>query len=220
MSVPGRVLPLMSIVLLAALAGASGCELQAGTDYRGEPLARISGTITSSVDDPPSTLRPLLSWSNVANPGGVSFALEEAPVVVEFPAQFSFELFRPPLDEGINDYTEGGAHPDEARVGVAHIAAWPAELDPSSDERPAIYGVAENYLLVHVDRDVQPGTVSAEILGGEIEAGYHLMDVIESGEPGCQDDAYDCMRLSPDDLDTEIVIRIDRFELLDFPDWT
>lgn len=208
-------------VLLAALTGATGCELQAGTDYRGDPLARLSGTITSSVDDPPATLRPLLGWSNTANPGGDTGVLEEAQVTVEFPARFHFELYRPPADQGLNDYTRGGTRPDEARIGVAHIAAWPAELDPQDEEaEPEIYGIAEHHLLIYVDRDIQAGTISARILGGELEAGFHVMDVIENGEPGCQDDLFDCMQPSPADLDTEIDIRIDHADLLDFPDWT
>lgn len=208
------------VLLLAAIA--PGCDQQAGDDYRGEPLARLTGTITSSVDDPPATLRPLLGWSNTANPGGDTGVVEEADVTLEFPSRFHFELYRPPSDEGLNDYTRGGSQPDEARIGVAHIAAWPAEIDPQAEnvDEPELYGIAEHHLLVYLDRDVQAGTFSAQLLGGELEAGFHVMDVIENGEPGCQEDVHDCMRPAPADLDTEIQIRIDLAELLDVPDWT
>ncbi len=208
-------------VLLVASAAAA-CDLQAGTDYLGEPLARLTGTITSSVDEPPSSLRPLLGWSNTASPGGDTGVVEEAMVTVEFPSRFRFEIYRPPPDQGLNDYTRGGARPDEARIGIAHIAAWPAEIDPQevNGETPEVYGIAERHLLIYVDRDVQPGTFSAGLLGGDVEAGFHVMDVIKNGEPGCQDDVFDCMQPAPADLDTDIQVRIDRADLLDVPEWT
>jgi hypothetical protein len=208
-------------VLWAALAlAAAGCEAQADTSYRGEPLARLSGVIRSSIDDPPGPIVALLAWHNSANQGGDLNVLEEAQVEAEFPARFRVDLFRPPGEGALNDYTHGGERPREVRIGVAHIAAWPDGFEPDGEEGPEIFGVAEHQLLVYVERDVLPDTFSAELLRGELTAGFHLMDVIENGEPGCVDELFDCMVPAPDDLDTPIEIRLDQADLLDFPDWT
>lgn len=212
--------PWQQIACAAALV--AGCQTQAETDYRGEPMAELGGIITSSVDDPPSPLKAVLAWSNTARFGD-TFVVEEAVVNAEFPIHFDISLYRPPGDEGLNDYTYGGLRPDEAHIGVAHILALPADLDLSMDWEetggPTVFGIAEHQLMVYVDRDVLPGTFSAGMLGGELEAGFHLMEVFKLGTHGCTGD-FDCMHPSPGDLADPIEIRIDLADLLDFPDWT
>jgi hypothetical protein len=210
--------PPLALLLLAAVAAAYGCD----GGYRGEPLARLGGIINSSVDEPPSTLQAVLYWSTVVNPGGDTSIPEQAVIVsLAFPARFQLELYEPPVDQAFNDFTRGGTMPEEARIGVAHIVAWPADYDVGQDEvgdGPEVYGLAEHHLLIYVDRDIQAGTESYDLVGGELEAGYHLMDAFDVEDPICSDE-FDCMRLAPDDLDTEIRIRIDQADLLEFPDW-
>lgn len=202
------------------LAAAAACQSQADTTYRGEALAELHGSITTSVDDPPPGLRAMLAWSNTARFGDVN-VIDEAVQTAEFPIQFQISLYEPPVDDALNDYTRAGMRPDEARIGVAHIVALPPGFDPADEESlPDAIGIAEHQLLVYVDRDVLPGTFSAGLLHGELEAGYHLMDVVRYGEPGCDRDEFDCMFPAPDDLETEIRIRIDLLDLLEFPDWT
>ncbi|HTE55305.1 MAG TPA: hypothetical protein VK698_30840 [Kofleriaceae bacterium] len=217
------------LVLQLGAASAAGCDTQASDDYRGEPMVRLDGTLTSTIEDPPATLLPVLAWSNVVDPGGDYTIAEQAIVTLEFPAQFHMEIFQPPGPRALNDFTQGGQRPDEIHVGVAHIVAWPDDMlpgpqvradDDDDDDGPDVFGVAEHQLLIYVEGDVAPGTFSAELLGGELEPGFHVMDVVTRGEGDCPADGFDCLHLAPDDLDSAIQIRIDHAELLDFPDWS
>lgn len=217
---PSR-LALQRVFAAVSVAALAGCGVQADTAYRGEPLLSLDGTLTSGVADPPMTLQAVLGWNTTANPGGDTFVNEQAAVMVEFPSRFQLEVYEPPVEQALNDYTRGGQRPDEVRIGVAHFVAWPSDYDPAvdGDDGPAVFGVAVHQLLVYVERDVEPGTFSAGFLGGELEAGFHVMDVTDRDDPSCQGD-FDCMQLAPDDLDSEIRIHIDEAELLDVPDWS
>jgi hypothetical protein len=79
--------------------------------------------------------------------------------------------------------------------------------------------VSERHMLVYVENDVQPGGLLEEFLGAPLEAGYHLMDVFDRDDPACDYSSWDCLREAPGRLDTELQIRIDDHEALDFPDW-
>ena len=206
--------PSLRAAAWVGLLALAACDRQSDADYRGEPLARIQGTITSNPEAPPTELAPVISWE------GQTVAVVETEVVSEFPARFRIDLFEPPPENSLNDLSQGGALPDQARVAVGLIVAWPVELDGENVDPDglAAFGVAEHHVLVYADRDVLAGTAGADLLGGELDAGYHVVEVVPREEPDCGE-VFDCLRPAPDDLDTRIPIRVDRATELDFPEW-
>jgi hypothetical protein len=190
-----------------------GCDRQAGTGYAGEPLARIGGSIASSLAEVPQGLVPVVSWE------GLSIDVVEPALTLEFPARFHIDIRQPPDPNVLYDFTWLGAPPGESRVGFAIIAAMPFEVveEDLPPDGAAPFGVAERHMVIYAEDDVTAGSVGAGFVGGEVSAGFHVVDVTPAGEDDC-DREFDCLRPSPDDLETHIEIRVDTFLELDFPD--
>jgi hypothetical protein len=162
---------------------ASGPSLAPNADPSatpGEAFVGLRGTVVTeagmSVEDP----RLVLSWTVSAGSPDFTVVTASSAPPGPFPAPFSYELSEPPPDAALNDYTYGGRRPDETRIGVAHLAMLPASFDASDDDLPegTPWGLAENHLVVYVDRDAKPGTSSARFLSGPLRAGYHVMRVV------------------------------------------
>jgi hypothetical protein len=100
-------------------------------------------------------------------------AIQGAPLASSFPAEFRLDLMTPPPNEQLNDFTRGGALPDESRFSVGYLLVLHEGKDLNVDAT-AVAGFGD-YVLVYVERDVVPGTISARYLGGALKAGYHLM---------------------------------------------
>jgi hypothetical protein len=203
-----RIAACLTMLALAA------CDRQADTDYVGEPIAQIGGTITSSVADVPGGLVPLISWA------GHTVEVEEADVTLEFPSRFRIDIRRPPSENALNDFTEGGARPDEARVAFGLIMAMPFEVDEDdlNEDGTTPFGVAERHMIVYAESDVAAGSTGASAVGGAVSAGFHVVEVVPGEDPACGGD-FDCLRPAPDDLDTRVEIRVDLFLNLDVPVW-
>ena len=149
-----------------------GCNAQVDSDYRGESLATVHGSVVLSGGAHGGDLRAaLLNYNFVKN----DFArVDGAPVVGSFPADFELDLKTPPPDDALNDFTDGGKYPSESHFSAGYLAVVESGKDVNADPS-AVAGVASDYVLVYVQSDVQPGTESARFLGGELKAGYHLM---------------------------------------------
>jgi hypothetical protein len=148
----------------------------------GEAFVGIRGTVVAeagmSVEDP----RLVLYWTvSTGSPDSAVVTTNSAPPG-PFPAPFSYELSAPPPAAALNDYTLGGKRPDETRIGVAHVAVVPAGFDVANEELPegTPFGLAENHVVVYVERDVKPDTLSARLLTGPLRAGYHVMRVVRN----------------------------------------
>src|SRR5687768_12932682 len=76
----------------------AGCDAQAGTDYRGESLLSVTGSVAIENQDPPDDLIPALAFDTRK---GDRFLIEDVEVSGEFPARFSFDVFEPPPKEAL-----------------------------------------------------------------------------------------------------------------------
>ncbi|WP_437567165.1 hypothetical protein [Sorangium sp. So ce542] len=169
------------------------CDAQVDPEYRGEPLATIQGAIVDEGGSTGGHLRTaILNYNFLVNDFGHT---DIAPVVGSFPAEFRIDLNVPPPAEVLNDFTRGGARPSESRFSTGYIAVLKEGLDPNVDPA-SIAGLAEEYMLVYVETDVQPGTQSERFLGGALSAGYHLMKWAPMTEAELQ--AYDACKATPD----------------------
>ncbi len=206
-----------SAAALALLSGA--CDGQADTDYTGEPLAVVQGIVQSSVATPPDNLEAKLLWINSdASPD--RYALQGVAIRGSFPANFTLDVLAPPREEAMMDLSGAdGATANEVRVAVADIVALPSNADVTEEPTGPI-GLSEHYVLAYVESDVSVGSYSETFLGGALEAGFHLMEVIDVDDPSCASTLFDCLRPAVGGLDTNVEIRIDLAANLDAPDWT
>jgi hypothetical protein len=173
-------------VVTACLA-AVGCSSQADTAYRGDPLAVFSGTVVTQSAAPPSTLYAALAWADptfAPSPGSaelqsLNWVGQAAPVVGQFPADFTLDVYQPPPDSALESCS-GGAHLalgllvalDEAPVSGASVSS-------------TVAGGAGGILVAYLDSDQTPGWIcSPQTNGVSINPtkGYHLLQF----EPNAQ----------------------------------
>jgi len=227
---------LTTLTILTLVTTLCACDPQADPGYRGEQLGAVTGLVRNEMSGAPGAAQAVLVWGNTARSGDYWYG-ETVAVTGDFPARFTLPLYTPPPADVLNDFTAGGARADETRIGVAYIGVTPAG---PVDEETVPLGIAEDHLLVYVETDVKAGTSSAQFLGGQLAAGYHLMAVdkltdaelqaIEAcreeawatgGDPEECGSTFDQLYPAPQDLATEISIRlVDDPELLDVPEWT
>lgn len=185
--------PLVSAVVASSFL-LLACDAQVDPEYRGEPLATIQGAIVDDGGVDTSDLyTAILNYNFLIN----DFShIDSAPVVGSFPAEFTIDLSVPPPAEALNDFTLGGARPSESRFSTGYIGVLHEGMDPNVEAAAAIAGLAEEYMLVYVETDVQPGTESERFLGGALTAGYHLMKWRPMTEAELQ--AYEDCKVTPD----------------------
>ncbi len=157
-----------SLVLLAVAA----CDPLAGTDYVGEPLFTLGGTL-SAPDDQVGGVA--LVWQDPRGAGGPGVATTAVPVALEFPAAFHVSIPTPP--PAAARFTLDGVELAEAYVY--------AVVDPSA-ARPAPRGLARGHVLIFASSDVPPGSAAAAYLGGPVAAGYHLRAFAPTPTPRAQ----------------------------------
>ncbi len=212
------------------------CDPQADGEYQGEALFELSGTVTNDREEAPDSAEVTLVWE-VTSGSPDTVVAEGVPVTGEFPASFHLELLEPPSEDSLNDYSYNGAN--EARIGVAYITVLAADVSAEELDDDDLLGIAESQLLVYVDRDVQEGTFSAELLGGTLSKGYHLMGVdpvteeeVAAGD-ACRDAANEAQdweaweecggifdQMYEVDASTPVSVRLDESDNLIFPNWT
>jgi hypothetical protein len=184
--------PILSLLVVTLID--IGCDAQVDSDYPGEPLAEVVGTIRNEMSAAPPEAVVALIWVNSASTPDV-FVGESVPASAHFPADFSMKLYDVPPDEILGDFTEGGQYPRESRIGMAYIsvaipdANGEVVLDP--EEGGPLIGLAEEYVLAYVEQDVAPDTYCEALLHGQLEAGYHLLEVIRQSDAEVQD-IMDC----------------------------
>ncbi|KYF78855.1 hypothetical protein BE11_30720 [Sorangium cellulosum] len=212
-------LPFVSAVVASSFL-LLACDAQVDPEYRGEPLATIRGAIVDSGGvDSGDLYTAILNYNFLID--DVSH-IDIAPVTGSFPAEFTIDLNVPPPVEVLNDFTRGGTLPSESRFSTGYIAVLHEGMDPNTDPG-SIAGLAEEYMLVYVETDVQPGTQSERFLGGALTAGYHLMKwrpmteaelqaqedcKLTTPEPGSCGDAHDHLVPNPEEFDSEVTIKI------------
>lgn len=150
-----------------ALCLLAGCDPVAGTDYVGEPMFALSGTLTSKApsEDP---LELALLWQDSGGAGGPGVAITRVPSALELPSTVRLSIPLPPPDAARFAF-------DDVELAEAYIGV----LAEPNDVR----GIDRSHVLVWADRDVEAGTAAADYLGGALEAGYHLRRFVP-GAPG------------------------------------
>ena len=208
---------LFRLHFLLALAILGACDPQVGEDYKGEPLVSLHGEVVNQLDGSIGPLDASLVWLNASGEPDTTIG-DSVPVTGDFPAGFRLDVYRPPDEAALNDYTIGGEYPDESRIGVAWITALrEGQTLTGAESEP--YGIAERHVLIYLESDVRPGTSSEAMVGGPLEAGFHLMDVVDTADPACASEGFDCLQEAPSGFESEIEIRIDEVEQLDIPNW-
>lgn len=168
----------------------AACNSQADSDYPGEALLKVQGTIINELDAPPTaSVDAVLIWNNGSDPGNdVENFPTRVTVTGGFPATFTLAVYAPPPESSLNDLSEGGL--DDTRVGIAGISA--AESGASGVEGSAL-GVDERHVIVYVESDMAEGGFWVNFFGQRLAPGFHVMDALpHAGEE--QQAAFDaCM---------------------------
>ena len=215
---------LLPLFLLASVAG---CSSQADTSYRGEALASLTGNVSVSSTNPPTSplpaLEAALAW-NGTSPGSGKVVTgpsrqrvgTSVPVSGTFPAQFELQIYDPPPAEALFPCSSDGTAGQFAQANVAAIPQGSALVDI---ENVDFYGEITDYYLAYADQDIPAGTICQG--GNAVTKGYHLYHYVETPDiPGC-------VRQAPDDTScngpypyTEVPFNTPQTLVLDHEDGT
>lgn len=113
----------MGLALASAAAG-TGCGTQVATDYLGEPLLTLSGSVIVDNPEAPRDLVPVLAFERPRD-GAASnaYMLQEVEHTGEFPSRFRLGVFEPPPAAALFDVaTAGGARLRYAWAQIAAVA--------------------------------------------------------------------------------------------------
>ncbi|MGK3958968.1 hypothetical protein WMF38_38660 [Sorangium sp. So ce118] len=233
---------ILSLVLPALLVACG--DSQVGSDYPGEALLTVEGTIVNELDAAPTgPVDALLVW-NIQGGDGPGDDPENFPVRTtvtgSFPAAFTLSIHEPPPEISLNDIGKGGLV--DTRVGIATVQA--ASSEDSAGEGSGL-GVDEHHVIVYVESEMDEDGFWSNVFGGPLAPGFHVMDVYPR-EPGGEVDAelqeaFDAcnaaatteaehnacygyelklkMRPSADGPSTMLTVRMAPSEDLEYPDW-
>jgi hypothetical protein len=184
------------------------CSSQAGTTYLGEPLATLSGTIQSESDSAPTgPMDAALVWAQVNfSPNAqfiqsVDWVGESAPVVGQFPASFTLNVYQPPPTSVLIDCASSSAH-----IAVAFVVAVP----PGSVGQ-SVAGEAQDWMLLYLDSDEPAGWSCIPDLGFTFAPtkGFHLLaQVTQSLEFRAEGACYPAYVEAPAGLEAPIAITL------------
>lgn len=187
---------------LAIALGLVACDAQVDGDFAGDARARLRG-VAVGFDADAAIDGAAVRWTaqlaaDLAGPT-TALPLEAAPPAVVVPV-----IALPP---------------EAARFGFDGDPVRLAEGAVLLTDGDAVVGAAIGVALVHVDGEVQPGSLAADYLGGAAAPGYHLYDVHATaglgaaqayfaqrcgGTPACVEPRRYRLVATPDDLATEL----------------
>lgn len=196
-----------SLLLATSCAALAACSSQVDPEYRGEPLAVISGAVSAD-DVGVDGLVPVLGWYNFGrsedeDTGDHTPALlHEVQVAGEFPNRFTMRVYELPPAKALSPASHG-----EPRAAMAMIFAADPDADWSEgfgnggsesegDKRPEwLAGAALNYMVLYLDGPTRPDGPAEALFGKPLAKGYHLVEVRaltpeeQEARMACQDDA-------------------------------
>ncbi|KYF83908.1 hypothetical protein BE11_17405 [Sorangium cellulosum] len=221
-------------VLLAACG-----DSQVGSDYEGESLLTVKGTIVNELDEAPEgPVDAVLVWNSVTTDTENENFPVRTTVTGSFPAAFSLSIHAPPPEESLNDLTEVGLV--DTRVGIATVEA---ALNEESAGEGSGLGVDEHHVIVYVESEMDEDGFWSNFFGGPLAPGFHVMDVLSrEGEADAEQQAafdacdaaatteaehnacygYDAkikVRPSAGGPGTSLTVRMAPSEDLTYPDW-
>jgi hypothetical protein len=152
-----------------------GCDAQAGSDYSGQPLVTLHGTVNNQSGQPPSyQIDAALLWlERSATPDAIMSA---TPVQIEkvFPAQFTITIYLPPPTSVLQSTTLPYA---AANLGAISHGASPADIASGA----ALFGRLSDPLLYYFRTDVPAGSLERQY--GALKQGYHLLTRTQTVDP-------------------------------------
>jgi hypothetical protein len=187
---------------MTGLLGATGCDSQVDSDYPGESLATVRGTIANERTLPTPEAHAGLFWiATSAADQNEYLHGESVEVSGDFPAQFQLDLFQPPPEEALDDLAEENGEPLPSRVAVAMISVTdqsPEELgaieDPGSETfYEHFLGIAEQYVVIYAEQPTEEFVTNFGEYIAPLDAGYNLVEVIR-GTPDERQAAVECWR--------------------------
>ena len=200
------------LALPALLLVLSGCDPQMAPGYLGDPVVRLHGSASSAEPLPQVDISARMDWVQIRSSQlRISYGQGDLVTRGEFPTHFVLELLSGPGDSWLNDFPGRGGDVRESRIGVAQLSA-----DGEQGFDPGGWYAFSRQVLVYVDRDILPDTVSARFAGGELPAGFHILEVRDAPcDSYLPDDdpaegTIDCLQPTPDDLDTPVDLRFSR----------
>lgn len=200
------------LALPAVLLSLAGCDPQMAPGYLGEPVVRLHGSASSAEPLPQVDIAAQMDWVKIQpSQPRISYGQGDLVTRGEFPTHFVLELLSPPWEHWLNDFTYLSDDPRESRIGVAELSA-----DGASEFGPTQWYAFTRQVLVYVDRRIQPDTLSARFAGGELSAGFHILEVVDApcdsylSDDDPAEGTIDCLRPAPDDLDTQVDLRFSR----------
>ncbi|WP_437544109.1 hypothetical protein WME97_34915 [Sorangium sp. So ce367] len=170
-----------ALPLLLAACG----DPQVGSDYPGEALLTVRGTIANELDEAPAgPVDAVLVWNiEQVGSGNENFPVR-ATAVGSFPASFTLSIHEPPPESGLNDLSEVGL--EDTRVGIGIIVAAPSGV--YADSESSWLGVDEHHVIVYVESEMDEDGGWSNLFGGPLAPGYHVMDAVPR-TPGSDVDA-------------------------------
>lgn len=154
-------------VALAACAACAACDAQVAADYPGEPLARIRGT-PIGFDDGDVASAAAVRWNPQRGADLTTGPVQALPLRTHPPASLLLEVVTLPPQDAYFGFEGEPARVAEGTLSLTH-----------GDQR---VGEAIDFALVHLDGDVEPGSITAAYLGGALAPGFHLLDVRATAE--------------------------------------
>ncbi|WP_437658465.1 hypothetical protein [Sorangium sp. So ce1182] len=233
-----KIRSILSLALPVLLAACG--DSQVGSDYEGESLLTVKGTIVNELDEAPEgPVDAVLVWNSVTTDRENENFPVRTTVTGSFPAAFTLSIHEPPPAESLNDLTEIGLV--DTRVGIATIEA---ALNEESAGDGSGLGVDEHHVIVYVESEMDEDGLWSNFFGGPLAPGFHVMDVLSS-EDDEQDperqaafDACDAaatteaehkacegynakikIRPSAGGPSTSLTVRMAPSEDLEYPDW-
>ncbi|WP_438038867.1 hypothetical protein [Sorangium sp. So ce128] len=156
-----------ALPLLLAACG----DPQVGSEYPGEALLTVEGTIVNELDVAPAgPVDAVLVWNTQ---GDVENYPVQTAVTGSFPASFTLSIHAPPQESALNDFSEFGLV--DTRVGIATVEA---ALDEASAGEGTSLGVDEDHVIVYVESEMAEGGFWSNLFGGQLSPGFHVMDVV------------------------------------------
>ena len=158
-------LTFLNLLLLTTVTSVVACGHIEDPQYVGEPLWVLNGRLTQSdegADFEAVSLRVAFIWEQDIQENGAALISQDVPVVPEFPARFTLELYDPPPESTMHD----GAELEEElaaydfRIAVGQILVYDdlngnGQLDILHADAQAyvdrVLGHAEDYWVVFVE---------------------------------------------------------------------
>lgn len=215
---------LISALTLATLTTITGCEGVNDGEYLGEALLSLEGTVTNQRSQTPNGAEVVLFWGS-SNDDTLYYG-ETANVQGTFPASFTLDIFTPPPDAYLREIPGTNGN----RAAGATISAWATDQVPSgatppfdvpeSGIIPGLLGLDVEHFLLYVEQDIPAGTVeniifeqSDRFVSNGLSAGFHVLDIVRLGAPGCPDlpedpVPADCLMPHPNGINAQLTVEL------------